>query len=38
MSDPTAPQALSDVAFGVGLAKLAWDAVTVGYGYAFACK
>ncbi len=31
-------ETLSNVAFGAGVAKFAWDLGTVGYGYFFACK
>ncbi len=31
-------ETLSNVAFGVGVAKFAWDLGTVGYGYFFECK
>jgi hypothetical protein len=31
-------ETLSNVAFGVGVAKFAWDLGTVVYGYTIACK
>jgi len=32
------PFSLSNVAFGVGIAKFAWDLGTVVYGYTIVCK